>query len=367
MIRLATATLLLLALLMGSSTAIAAEPKPRDARIGGTLASFEKKYGAPTSAELLGAPVDANAADATEIETDAEPAPEINIATYAIDDFARFSATLYKEKLIGAVFYAHDPEALEDDAAITDPNDANWDQKKATRYAERFLPRDVDCDDDPIEFNDESLSFACTSEDMVKAFNSTTLAALEVIGAKGEVSYRLHLDTDGDVYAVELALGNGTRPYDGDGTIPEERQPFAPTHIVIPSIGVDATIENTPIIDGVMGVPQDVWAVGWYNQLAQPGDGGNVVMAAHVDWYGVGPVVFANLSSIAEGAMVYVTNPDGAGATYRVTSIRSVPWDYPAQEIVDRTGTASITLITCTGSFTGGQYDQRLIVRADRI
>jgi LPXTG-site transpeptidase (sortase) family protein len=365
MIRLAIAFSLIFALLMSSSGAIAATPKPRDARIGGTLASFEQKYGAPTKVEPLATPeADADEADA---EAMPEPAPEIDVATFTIDDFATFTVELYKDKLVGLTFYAHDPAALDDETPITEPNDANWDQNKATRFADRFLPRDVDCDDDPIEFDAESLSFPCESADMAKAFNASSLKALRVIGDKGEVSYRLWLDTDGDVYAVELDLGNGTRAYQGDGTIEEAYQPFDPTHIVIPSIGVDAVIENTPIIDGVMGVPQDVWAVGWYNQLAKPGDGGNVVMAAHVDWYGVGPVVFANLASITEGAMVYVTNPDGTGATYRVTSIRSVPWDYPAQEIIDPTGVGSITLITCTGTFTGTQYDQRLIVRGDRI
>jgi LPXTG-site transpeptidase (sortase) family protein len=202
---------------------------------------------------------------------------------------------------------------------------------------------------------------------MEKAFNSATLDKLEVIGAKGEVSYRLHLDDEGDVYAVDIALGNGTRAYAGDGTIPEARQPFDPTHIKIPSIGVDAAIENVPITNGVMGIPEDVWAVGWYNQLSRPGDGGNVVMAGHVDWWDVGPVVFYSLSSIGEGATVYVTSPDGSGATYVVSSVRSVPWNYPAQEIVDRTGTQSITLITCTGAFNGTQYESRLIVRADRV
>lgn len=353
MFRLTTALLLTLALLASSSTALAAEPKPRDARIGGSLASFEKKYGDPV------------AQDTAEDEADAED--DLSSAVYEIDDFVDFSVSLYKEKLVGISFYAHSPDELKDDEQITDPHDANWDQKKAARYADRFLPRDVKCELNPIEFNDEELSFACASKDMEKAFNSASLEKLEVIGEKGEVSYRLLLDEAGNVYAVEIALGNGTRAYSGDGTIPEARQSFDPARISIPSIGVDANIENTPITDGVMGVPQDVWAVGWYNQLSRPGDGGNVVMAGHVDWWGIGPVVFASLSSITEGAMVYVTSPDGSGASYVVSSIRSVPWDYPAQEIVDRTGTQSITLITCAGTFNGTQYDLRLIVRADRI
>lgn len=365
MFRFAAAFVLILALLASSGAALAADPKPRDARIGGSLTSFEKKYGAATSVEPFERPSEAEA----DAETDEEsaPEPEISVATYDIDEFARVTTSLYKEKVIGITLYAHDPEALDEDGLITDPNDANWDQRKAVRYASRFLPRDVACDDHPVEFSDASRSFPCASEDLERAFNTSTLALLGVIGGKGEVAYRLLLDSEGNVYAVELTLGNGTRAYQGDGTIPEERQPFVPTRIMIPAIGVDAAIENTPITNGVMGVPQDVWAVGWYNQLAQPGDGGNVVMAAHVDWYGVGPVVFANLASITEGATVYVTTPDGTGATYVVNAIRSVPWDYPAQEIVDPTGTQSITLITCTGTFTGSQYDQRLIVRADRI
>lgn len=361
MIRLTTALLLILALLAGSSTALAAEPKPRDARVGGSLASFEKKYGAARSAE----PAAKRAT--TDADETSGPVPEIDLATYAIDGFASVTVSIYKEKLVGISLYGRDPEALDGDDRIADPHDANWDQRKAARYAGRFLPRDARCDDDPVEFDDASRSFACTSKDTIKAFSSSSLEALGVIGEKGEVSYRLHLDDEGRVYRVDVSLGNGTRPYEGDGTVPEARQPFDPARIVIPAIGVDARIENVPITNGAMGVPQDVWAVGWYNQLAKPGDGGNVVMAGHVDWWGVGPVVFYSLSSITEGATVYVTNADGSGATYVVSSIRTVPWDYPAREIIDRTGTQSLTLITCAGVFNGTQYESRLIVRADRV
>jgi sortase (surface protein transpeptidase) len=90
-------------------------------------------------------------------------------------------------------------------------------------------------------------------------------------------------------------------------------------------------------------------------------------MAGHVDWWGIGPVVFANLGGVWPGATIYVVGPDGAGASYVVTSIVSVPYDTPAEQVTGSIGVESLTLITCTGVFNGSFYESRLVVRAERF
>lgn len=184
---------------------------------------------------------------------------------------------------------------------------------------------------------------------------------------------------------LELALANGVdiapvapaklpqlnldryRHYSGDGTLPEAVQPFSPVKIDIPAIQIDANIEQVPITNGVMGVPKNAWNVGWYPELSKPGQDTNVVMAGHKDWWGIGPTIFANLQNLAPGDKVYLTDQQGSGFTYVITSVESVPSDIDAAKIVDDTGRETLTLITCTGTFDGQEYQSRLIVRANRM
>jgi LPXTG-site transpeptidase (sortase) family protein len=138
---------------------------------------------------------------------------------------------------------------------------------------------------------------------------------------------------------------------------------FAPSRIQIPSIGVDAWVEQIGIVDGVMQTPVDAWNVGWYQDLAAPGGEGNAVFAAHRDWWGVGPVVFYDLGSVSVGETITVTGPDGEMATYVVTEIFSVPADADFSSVISSDGDREITLITCSGAFDGAEYLDRLIVR----
>lgn len=156
-------------------------------------------------------------------------------------------------------------------------------------------------------------------------------------------------------------------PFEGNGFIPNADEPFDPTRIVIPSIGVDAAIEITTVDDGVMTNPVDPWNVGWYQLFSRPGDWTNVVMAGHRDWWGYGPVVFWNLGNLAAGAPIYVMGANGAGATYLVDTIQLVPSSIDPQVVIGDIGYEGLTLITCGGSWTGTEYTDRIIVHARRI
>jgi LPXTG-site transpeptidase (sortase) family protein len=137
--------------------------------------------------------------------------------------------------------------------------------------------------------------------------------------------------------------------------------------IAIPSIGIDAVIEEIEIDKGIMGVPEDAWNVGWYGDLPRPGERTNVVMAAHRDWWGIGPVVFYRLEEVRPGDRVYVTSAKGTGATYEVVEIFQVDAGIDATPLIDDQGGETLTLITCGGAFNGVEYLNRWIVRAKRI
>ena len=150
----------------------------------------------------------------------------------------------------------------------------------------------------------------------------------------------------------------------------EEGGGVAPVWIWIPAIGVEAAIEEVGIDDGRMGVPTDPWNVGWYPDLGYLGDGDNVVMAGHVDWWGYGPTVFADLASLGPDDEIVGGGDDGASYVYAVADTWTVDATSPAEDVwrifhpdVDQ----SLTLITCAGDFDGDAYDARLVVRAELI
>ncbi|CAN5476304.1 hypothetical protein BH09CHL1_BH09CHL1_35150 [soil metagenome] len=140
---------------------------------------------------------------------------------------------------------------------------------------------------------------------------------------------------------------------------------FSPARIQIPSIGVDASIEDIGIVDGVMQTPENAWNVGWYANLSSPGATGNAVFAAHRDWWGIGPVVFYNLDQVSIGDEVVVAGVDGETATYVVTDVTSIAADADFTSVISPHGGDEITLITCSGNFDGSEYLDRLIVRGE--
>jgi sortase (surface protein transpeptidase) len=139
---------------------------------------------------------------------------------------------------------------------------------------------------------------------------------------------------------------------------------FAPATVEVPSIGINAEVEQVHIINGVMEAPDDPWKVGWYPQLAFPGQGANVVMAGHKDWWDVGPAVFWDLSDLEPDAEILLTSAGGDMLTYIVSSVDALSAATPPSEYTTGVGHELLTLITCSGSFDGAAYDERLIVRA---
>lgn len=148
----------------------------------------------------------------------------------------------------------------------------------------------------------------------------------------------------------------------------------------IPSISVSATVNSETVgQNGQMGNPTGAYDVILYDFSAWPGLGGmpgqpgaNLVFAGHVDYYRIGacqcpgPAVFWNLRNLQAGAQVTVNTPSGP-INY---SIQWVQWADPSADFtqfVRQTGQDSITLITCVGTFGGGEYSNRLVARGVRI
>src|SRR3990172_5196241 len=143
----------------------------------------------------------------------------------------------------------------------------------------------------------------------------------------------------------------------------------------IPSVGVNATIYSRTVgTNGQMGDPGGPWQVIWYDFAPSfigvggyPGEpGANVVLAGHVDYIGVGPAVFWSIRDLVPGTIVTVYSSTG---TYNY-SIQYNEWVDPNADFsqyVAQNGQESITLVTCIGSFSGGHYSNRIVVRGVRV
>jgi hypothetical protein len=166
----------------------------------------------------------------------------------------------------------------------------------------------------------------------------------------------------------EMPTTGGLRP----GPLGLSPQPlttagFQPVAISIEKAGVDAAVETREIVDGVMQDPTGPWVVSWYKETGRLGvPDENVVMAAHVDYWDVGPAVFYNIRVLAEGDNVDVTGDDGSVYRYAVEWQKLFDADNaPIQEIVGPTDESALTLITCGGQFdyANGHYISRTVVR----
>jgi hypothetical protein len=166
----------------------------------------------------------------------------------------------------------------------------------------------------------------------------------------------------------EMPTTGGLRP----GPLGLSPQPlttagFTPVAISIEKAGVAAEVETREIVDGVMQDPTGPWVVSWYKETGRLGvPDENVVMAAHVDYWDVGPAVFYNIRVLAEGDTVDVTGDDGNVYRYAVQWQKLFDADNaPIQEIVGPTDESALTLITCGGQFdyANGHYISRTVVR----
>lgn len=143
-----------------------------------------------------------------------------------------------------------------------------------------------------------------------------------------------------------------------------------PVAIKIEKAQVDSEVESADIVNGVMQNPTTPYIVAWYRTTGKLGEDNNIVMSGHLDWYDVPVGVFYYLGDLSEGDKIVVTGADGNDYDYKVDWIKN--YDVASldqatiDEIVGKTDTEELTLITCTGVFDSGkgEYDTRMVVRA---
>lgn len=138
-----------------------------------------------------------------------------------------------------------------------------------------------------------------------------------------------------------------------------------PTRLVIPALGVDATVRPVGVQpDGAMVIPAAPTSVGWYRFGSAPDDdAGTTVIAGHVATREDGAGALAPLRRAEPGMRVTVTTADGTRHRYRVEGRESiVKKALPVDEIFARDGRPVLVLITC-----GGEYIPELRSHRDNV
>lgn len=164
--------------------------------------------------------------------------------------------------------------------------------------------------------------------------------------------------------AASLPSGDAARPSGGQSPLGDR--------LVIPAAGVDTEVWRVSVpASGVMPDPAGYFNALWYDFSSLAGLGGslesgNLVLSGHVDCGkcyngGAGTAVFWSVRNLKPGDTAQYRAADGRTANYVVTSSRSLGGSTDGVSLV-ASEAADMTLITCTGSFSGGEYSLRHVV-----
>jgi hypothetical protein len=178
-------------------------------------------------------------------------------------------------------------------------------------------------------------------------------------------------------YLANCLGGGQTASGDGGGTSPSGPAvtggvEYSLGHrMIIPSVGIDASVNGVQVpSSGAMPNPAGYFNFLWYDFAAFGGlggtlDSGNYVVGCHVDSAVYGLALCYYVRDLGAGASIQVVGADGAVRNYTVVSSTSYSANTDFSGIVSA-GAADLTIITCTGTFAGGSYDQRHVVQAVR-
>ncbi len=143
-----------------------------------------------------------------------------------------------------------------------------------------------------------------------------------------------------------------------------------PVRLKIPSIAVDAAVENVGVTSGgAMDTPQNSDNVGWFDLNARPGEIGSAVIAGHLDARTGAPAVFANLNKLRPGDKVSITDDQGKIISFVVRESRLYDANADAKDVFSSASGTHLNLITCNGSWDKSKksYTQRLVVFTDLV
>lgn len=142
-----------------------------------------------------------------------------------------------------------------------------------------------------------------------------------------------------------------------------------PARVRVPGLGIDSSLTQTGMdAKRSLIVPPvtEPMQASWYSGSGRPGLAGYPgIILGHVSGRPPGatksvPGVFAKLSKITVGAMVYIDRDDGTTARFVVTRVDLYSKSaFPAERVYADTVRPEIRLITCGGDFDASAHSYR--------
>lgn len=208
-------------------------------------------------------------------------------------------------------------------------------------------------------------------------------------GIMGVMVYRYHLalqkveamplqaavdSADPNATATDPAPAAGNKPSEAPlakgGSGGPRLAPGTPYKISIPKLKVSSTIISVGLTKaGAMNVPGNIWQAGWYKTSAKPSDNtGVVVINGHVHGPTL-PGIFANLTKLQAGDAIAITDAGGTTYNYKVDSSQSYKAGDANENLMQSASPTKqgLNLVTCTGAIKGSEYQDRLVVFAERV
>lgn len=223
---------------------------------------------------------------------------------------------------------------------------------------------------DPGQKRWNRLSLAIMGAGVTALIAAIVLFVLTLTGSVGDQGYSGPNTATALGLGIEAVFSQTPPPTETAAPLPTATPSEAPiARLAIPRFGVDAPVVVRGMdANGVMLTPDGPTDVAWYDFTARPGFGSNAVFSGHVDYINYGAAVFANLNALEIGDIVEIRLNDSTVYRYSVITREQVfAATADVASIVGATPREIITLITCGGTFDGAQYDQRVIVQAERI
>lgn len=148
----------------------------------------------------------------------------------------------------------------------------------------------------------------------------------------------------------------------------QRKNPTLPVHLIIPSINVDAAVQDIGLTEqGAMDVPDNTTDVGWYKLGSLPGETGSAVISGHFDGREGNFGVFNNLNKLKPGDKIYVLNDQGTTTTFAVRESRTYNPGYADEVFFPNDNGVHLNLVTCDGVWDKNKksYSKRLVVFTD--
>lgn len=178
------------------------------------------------------------------------------------------------------------------------------------------------------------------------------------------------------VFGVQIAEGHKLEPLKTFSSAPPVKEATAikplpksqPTHISIPSVGIDTSVTSVgqDSTGSIQMPPLFDWTTGWYKYSPTPGQIGPSIIVGHVDTY-KGISVFWRLRDIKQGDVIDVSRADGKTAKFKVSALKQFSQsDFPTKEVYGNIQYPGLRLITCGGAFDKQteSYTQNTVVYA---